>query len=382
MKMGGMNKPIQIFKPGKHTAMSGVSLDFSESDLAASAKAYNPALHEAPIVVGHPKGDLPRYGGIGAISYADGHLNAEPRDVVPEFAELVNRKLYNKVSASFYSPDSPSNPVPGVWYLRHVGFLGAQPPAIKGLNPNGISFGDAEEGVIEFGEWDDVDNASLWRSLREWFIGKFGLDEADKVIPGYQVKSIEQGAQDELRESQTEGGGMTPSPAFHESTPKGDEMSAEDKARLAALEEENKALKAREAEFAESDRKRRADAAHADHLAFAETLIKDGKLLPGNKAVAVASLDFIAAQDKPVEFGEGDDKGTLTVDSFKAFLTTLPKQVEFSEVAGTDDKKTDALSDAEIAQRAREYKGRRDAAGGNISFAEAVDVVRAGKDKE
>lgn len=41
--------PIHIFRPGRHTAMQGQSLDFSEADLAATAAAYNPALHEAPL---------------------------------------------------------------------------------------------------------------------------------------------------------------------------------------------------------------------------------------------------------------------------------------------------------------------------------------------
>jgi hypothetical protein len=38
-------KRIEIFKPGKHTAMNGAVLNFSESDLAASAAAYDPAKH-------------------------------------------------------------------------------------------------------------------------------------------------------------------------------------------------------------------------------------------------------------------------------------------------------------------------------------------------
>lgn len=55
-------KHLHIFKPGRQTAMSGVTLDFSESDLEASARAYDPAKHEAPIVIGHPKHDAPAYG--------------------------------------------------------------------------------------------------------------------------------------------------------------------------------------------------------------------------------------------------------------------------------------------------------------------------------
>lgn len=67
-------KPLQIFKPGRHTAMNGSALDFSESDLAASAAAYDPAKHEAPIVVGHPKTDGPAYGWVKQLNFAEGVL--------------------------------------------------------------------------------------------------------------------------------------------------------------------------------------------------------------------------------------------------------------------------------------------------------------------
>ena len=43
-----------------------------------------------------------------------------PRQVDPAFAEAVAAGRYKKVSASFYQPNSPHNPVPGVYYLRHV----------------------------------------------------------------------------------------------------------------------------------------------------------------------------------------------------------------------------------------------------------------------
>lgn len=324
-----MNKSIQIFKPGKHVAMSGAALSFSETDLAATAAAYDPAKHEAPLVVGHPKHDDPAYGWVGKLAFADGALDVEPVQVNPDFAELVKSGAFKKISASFYSPDSPSNPVPGVYYLRHVGFLGAQPPAVKGLrNP---SFADAEQGVVEFAEWDDVDNASLWRSLREWIIGKFGQDEADKVVPGYTVKNLEQSAQDGLKEAQA--AAVAPAAAFVEPQPEGETMSEADKARLAALERENAELKAKEASFAEAEKKRAAAARHTEHTAFADDLVKAGTLLPANKGVAVATLDFMAEQDEPVCFGEGDAKQPL-LDAFKSFLQAQPKVVEFGEVAG------------------------------------------------
>lgn len=363
-------KPIQIFKPGKHVAMSGAALSFSESDLAATAAAYDPAKHEAPFVIGHPKHDDPAYGWVKSLAFADG-LDAEPHQIDPAFADMVERGAFKKISASFYSPDSPSNPVPGVYYLRHVGLLGAQPPAVKGLrNP---SFADAEEGVVEFAEWYDVDNASLWRSLREWIIGKFGQDEADKVVPGYTVKNLEQSAQDELKEAQT---AVAAAPAF---TEKGDEMSAEDKARLAALETENAALKARDAAFAEAEKKRTSDARHTGHVEFAEGLIKDGKLLPAHKGETVAMMDHLASQEQPVEFGEGDAKKPL-IDAFKAFLQAQPKQVEFAEVsgnAGAGDA-LDVSDAAAVAAKAVEFQEAEAKAGRTISVTDAVQHVTKG----
>ncbi|MDP3715502.1 MAG: peptidase, partial [Burkholderiales bacterium] len=57
-------KSLHVFKKGRQTATSGVTITFTEADLKASAEAYDPALHEAPIVIGHPKTDDPAYGWI------------------------------------------------------------------------------------------------------------------------------------------------------------------------------------------------------------------------------------------------------------------------------------------------------------------------------
>ena len=306
--------------------MSGAALSFSETDLSATAAAYDPAKHEAPIVCGHPSHDAPAYGWISSLAFADGTLEASPAQVNPDFAELVAGGAYKKISASFYTPDSPSNPVPGVYYLRHVGFLGAQPPAVKGLrNP---SFADSEQGIVEFGDWDDRTIASLFRSMRDWMIGKFGKADADEALPSWDVQSISDSAAQPEQPEQDEPSG---SQGFHENQPKGDEMSAEDKARLAALEQENARLKAEQATFAEAEKKRAAEARHAEHAAFADALVQDGKLLPAQKEVAVATLDFIAGQEQVVEFGEGDAKKPLT-DAFKELLQASATQVEFREV--------------------------------------------------
>ena len=310
---------FQIFKRGKHTASDGTSLSFSEDDLQGMVTSYNPELHEAPLVVGHPKDNLPAYGWVNSLSYSDGILNADPRQVDPEFAELVNSGKFKKISASFYTPDSPNNPVPGKYYLRHVGFLGAQPPAVKGLKS--ASFSDSEKGIVEFVDWGDMQNASLWRRMRDFFIAQFGLDTADNIIPDYAVSSLEQDAlQDDSDDDPA-----SPSPQFTETT-KGDQMSDADKARLAALEEENKRMKKAEAD-------RRILGIHSANVAFTENLLKSGRLLPAYKEATCAALDFLESQESTVEFGEGDDKQPL-VKVLKDFLEKLPTHVEFREIAG------------------------------------------------
>ena len=113
--------------------MSGDTLTFLESDLAATAAAYDPEKHKAPLVIGHPKDNAPAYGWTSALSFTDGLLKAVPDAVNQQFADWVNAGFYKKISASFYPPGASANPVPGVYYLRHIGFLGAQPPAVKGL---------------------------------------------------------------------------------------------------------------------------------------------------------------------------------------------------------------------------------------------------------
>jgi hypothetical protein len=362
------SKPIEIFRPGRHVAMSGAALDFSESDLQASAGAYDPAKHEAPIVVGHPKADAPAYGWVSKLAFAEGSLEAEPHQVNPDFAELVASGAFKKVSASFYSPDSPQNPVPGVYYLRHVGFLGAQPPAVKGLRTP--EFADAEEGVVEFGDWDDMQNASLWRRMREWLISRFGLDEADKTIPDYVVGSLEESARQEDEPAE-----LPPAPIFSEQPNQETQVTPEQKA---ALEAENAQLKQQLAEAQARDKVAQAAARHTDNAAFAETLIKAGKLLPAQKDFVVAFMDHVAADTGVIEFGEGDAKQSKTgIDGFKAFLEGQPKVVDFQEHARDTGAVVNTDDPLAIHAKAVEFMETEAKAGRTVDIAAAVAHVTA-----
>lgn len=313
-------KPLHIFKPGKHVAMSGDSFNFSESDLAATVLAYDPAIHEAPLVCGHPKHDAPAGGWVKSLAACADGLEAVAHEIDPAFAELVASKRYKKISASFYHPDAANNPVPGVYYLRHVGFLGAQPPSVKGLRA--IELADTEEGVIEFADFGHETSASLWRRLRDWMIGERGLEVADQIIPDWQINSLAEAAHDN-----------DPRPSFTEPTPPATvEESTVTPEEITAMQAENKRLQGQVQQHQEQERKSRQGKIHDANVAFAEELIGAGRLLPKHSAALVAALDFAESSDTPLEFGEGDERQPV-VAGLKAIFTDLPKQIDFAETA-------------------------------------------------
>jgi hypothetical protein len=353
--MSTQKSSIQIFKVGTHTPMQGAALSFSESDLAATAAAYDPALHEAPLVIGHPSANGPAHGWVQSLGVAGGALEAVPHQVDPDFAEQVRKGSYKKISASFYEPTSPNNPKPGVYYLRHVGFLGALPPAVKGLRP--VSFAETESGVIEFGDFDDRVNAGLWRGLREWIIAKFGMDAADQALPGWSVDAIqESAAQPEAVDEAQE---VT---QFSETTTEV-QVSPEERA---ALEAENAQLKQQLAERDAREAAAKAEERRKTNADFTEGLIAKGILAPKHKDTVVALLDVAAAPDaggQVVSFGDGDNKQSLLI-AIQGFLDEMPKVIEFGDVA-THDRAAGTDGD-----------------GDTVSYAENADPERIALDKQ
>ena len=179
-------KPIKIFKVGEHTDMNGVKRNYTREMLEKCVATYSPEIHEAPFVLGHPKHNDPAMGWADHLELDDdGILWAYPKQLDADFAESVNAGKHNKVSASFYLPDSPNNPTSGTLYLRHVGFLGAQVPAIKGLGT--VQFAEEETGIAEFGDWGHELAADLFRKWRDYLIDELGQEKADLIAPNWIV---------------------------------------------------------------------------------------------------------------------------------------------------------------------------------------------------
>lgn len=374
-------KPIEIFKVGKHTTTNGQTLPFDETMLSAAVQGYDPALHEAPVVVGHPKDNHPAFGWIDHLELKDGTVLAHPKQIDSDFAELVEQGKYKKRSASWYLPDSPNNPKPGTLYLRHVGFLGAMPPAIKGLKD--VQFSEQEQGVVEFGDvspWIFSNWAAILRKWREKIIAKDGIEEADNMIPSYQIDDF--AAEAERLRFERDKQTQAAIPNFTE--PQDKTMTPE---QIAALQAENAALKAKEVNFSESEKaikQRELALAKRETSLQIEDFIKQGKVLPAQKAGLVEFMTSLDGSTLTVEFGEGEQAKKLSPRQFMTdFLANMPKLVDFAEHSKADGaKKPQDLTAQEIEKKISACIKKQADLGNHISFSEAAALVEAGKDTE
>lgn len=126
---------IEVFKIGMHTDSAGNTREWTDEDLDAIVENYAEKQDEAPIVLGHPKTDDPAYGWVSELKHEGGTLFAKLERVCPEFINWVEKGLYRKISIALDSD----------FGLRHIGFLGAVAPAVKGLCN---SFADLEDNIL------------------------------------------------------------------------------------------------------------------------------------------------------------------------------------------------------------------------------------------
>ena len=245
---------IRIFRPGQFVSAEGRKVSFAAADLEATVAAYDGEAAPAPLVIGHPRMDAPAYGWVKSLKIVDGALVAEAGDVEASFADQVRAKRYRKVSSSFYAPNHPSNPSPGVWALRHVGFLGAMPPAVSGL------------GTVEFADADDHDLALTSLSPLK-----------DPPVTD------------------------TPTATTPDTTA-ADEQAASFAERETAIAERERLADERDREAAE----RASAETHTAHVTFAEAQITAGKLTPAGQYLVVGLLDQLASAET-VSFGEAGE---------------------------------------------------------------------------
>jgi hypothetical protein len=364
-------KPFNIFRAGTHTSRSGQTVTVSRADLEQIAQAYDPSTADAPLVVGHPKVEDPRYGRVARLEVVGDQLVAypDPASVAPEFAAAVNAGHWPHVSASLWPPKAKNSPRPDGWYLRHVGFLGAHPPAIPGLGT--VSFA-ADDDALEFGGPDGWALASLLRRMARLFRGvKRALpapaEGIDSPLPDWELDSLIDEAARLEADEMARLAATQPSAEF--SQPE-DPQPENKEADLAAQED----LARRERELADRERllRRKELEGRINALANVPAGEKTGMI------EFAASLDGVEA----LEFSAGAGKQTA-VDYLLEFLARLPAPVALGEVAPPNPGDAAAMVDFgapdgmvfDPAQTELLRKARAHQAAHNCSLDEALAAV-------
>lgn len=304
----------EIFIAGTRADNSGKEVTITPDDLNAIAKGYNPSFHEAPIVIGHPDDNAPAYGWVKSLSAKGDKLYAEFGEMDAGFVDLVKQGRYKKLSASFYPPKHPSNPKPDNWYLRHIGFLGALPPAVKGLSP--VSFNDDETGVVCFGELSDIEQFVV--NVQNAFAN---LNARFKGVNFHEPH-------DSSNDTPNEPPPTNPNenPTDNPLTDNPSTNGADDMKELNDAIARAEKAEAELAEFKAKQAREQRDNADKTNSDFAENLVKAGQIKPCDKDLLVQVLNFAEfPNDTTADFGEGDDKKPLAV-ALKEFLGNLPKQ--------------------------------------------------------
>ncbi|HCD2543706.1 TPA: hypothetical protein ACYF11_004922 [Klebsiella pneumoniae] len=362
---------LAVFAPGTHTAMDGRKVTFTLDNCIDLAESYDSTLSEAPFVIGHPKLNAPAYGWAGRFEVRDGLVYAEPKQVYPAFAEAFNAGLIKKRSLSIYLPDSPGNPKPGHYYPRHIGFLGAAPPAVKGLPDLQFAEVSADNAPLEFAlPWEADNLASLFQSIRDWVIQETTIEQADSIIPQWRIQSILDSATDD-RKSISPLAYAEENNVDQNQTPT---VTAEELARReTALAEREEKLRKDEEAAKLRDAKVRRDAV----VSYADGLVKAGSILPRQKNTVVEVL--LSLDSTPLSFADGDATVNKTPEELlRDVLSQKPKVVDFSEKTGTTDAPVDFADASALATAAQNYQAEQAKQGRTISMTDAVNHVKKG----
>ncbi len=296
---------IEIFKGGPQRDSQGREHD-GDCLIEKAVSSFNAGEHRPPLVLGHPKDDSPAYGWVNGVKadVASG-VKRLMADIAPVDAlkGWVNGRLYQNRSAAFYADGR----------LRHVGFLGGTPPAVKGLTPL-PAFGEDADTSIEFishhtkaSTKGDSMKFSEFLNAINIFKKLGGKDEDIDMIapPSTATPSVSAGT-------------------FTEADLEAAKQKAAEDARKEA-----------EAKFAETEAKRRKAQRTEKIGEYIDAGVETGKIAPAWVDAGIGLFMEQLATDSPIEFCEGKEKKT-TDAWFKEFLEGLPKLINFEEIASRD----------------------------------------------
>jgi len=323
-------KWIEVFKTGKHTSGNGITKEYTEADLDAMVSLYNGQKeHVAPLVIGHPKTDDPAYGWTKELKRVGNKMLAYVDEVVDGIVDATRKGFYKKVSIAI----NPNG------LLRHIGLLGAVPPAVKGLAP--VQF--AEDLTFDEYIWVTDETrmpivARLFSSIRDFLIDKFDLETINKILNKDDIDYLNRPVEEKMITIKDD-----PAPEDSFSSPGGAknnnlntqevEMKEEDVAKI--IDEKFKtfsegivskddfmAFQTNFNSFMDSFQKQslktETDAKNAEleksktkFSEFVEGLARDGKVLPAEKDALVTEFAGLIEAEQTMTFAEGTTKPSI-----------------------------------------------------------------------
>lgn len=339
--MPGLTDWFDVFRCGTHLDHSGKWRTFTEADIDKAIASYQS--DSAPIVVGHPTLNAPAFGWIQQFRRQGPTLQARASRVADEFADLVKRGLYKNRSISFNSDGT----------FRHVGFLGAAAPAVKGLED--IQFADK-------GEFITMDTAET-------------------------VQTEQAAAQEQAEEVQAETEGQTAENKAEEQSSRADAApKTEPEVSLSNLESQQKqfqeTVKKLESHIkslenalnVEQEKNRKVEFA-----AYADELIRKGRLNPVAKAPLISTMESLFVSDQ-ANFASPENS---VLNQFKGLLNlVLPENATLyiNYAAPSDDccRSAESLTPGEVAIKARCLVDEQAAKGCCLDLGRAVRMVMEG----
>ena len=361
---------IEIFRAGDY----GERGNWTADDLDRVAAAYDPRKQSAPVVLGHPADDAPAYGWVKRLRRAGQSLWAQLEKVDPVLESLLRAGRFAQRSVALYR----QFPLTGGPYLRHVGFLGAAPPAVKGLAA--VRFADAEFQTID----------AQFQSIAS--ISSPGDQRSSEVFMS-EPKSKLESFVDHLRsfflpdpptatpagEGSADPSPVPPSDAFAE--------------RLAALEQRLEAVTSAKTSAEQKLAEVESDKSRAQVANFVETLRSQGRFPPMFEGWGVREFMERLARLEPGEAGEKNVCATDPSESlsgtdipvcpptllvwFQEFLSKLPAVIEFRELGPSSSHRPPVTSHRSPVVRFTEPQRGMSVDPASVELAERAETLAA-----
>lgn len=351
---------VEIFRAGKYPQGT-----YTVADLHKIANSYDPVSHyKAPITLDHiQKGRA--YGKIAELKVKGNALYAKFENVAPQLNEWIREGAYQERSVELTKE----------LYLKACTFLGAAPPAVKGMEEIQPF---SEAGVVVFSEQreEDDSDSSILENITQIFsslcndftnlISKFKEESTSSPENQNNTNTNQEDATEVTEEEMKKIAEMTAGMLAGK-------PNAGGQGEVNKFSEENEGLKVL---LAKMQREKR----QAEFKSFSEGLIDQGKILPKHvEKLESLYLSFgeTTEASEVIKFGELNETASRW-DVVKDILEAVPAKT-FGEVGGgrkyTSDKAnppetSNFAGGDEFFEKVKAFADKH-----NISFSDAYDRI-------